>query len=87
MWYWHVRKNQREIDFFQQAGGPNAKAAKELHDSLRSLLMSLVVDNYRSSGYLWENYDEKLGTGRGCRPFTGWTALLVLIAGRNYFEV
>ncbi|RYG58419.1 hypothetical protein EON80_27130 [bacterium] len=32
----------------------------------------------------WENYDEETGQGRGCRPFTGWTALLTLMASKSY---
>lgn len=74
-------------DFDLQAGGPNARAASELHDTLRERLINLIVGNYGKTGYLWENYDEQAGTGRGCRPFTGWTALLVLIAGEDYFEL
>lgn len=42
------------------------------------------VKVYEDSGYLWENYDETDGHGKGSHPFTGWTALLVLVAGQTY---
>ena len=68
-----------------QKEGPHAASALEIHDSLRASLLNLIVDEYHGSGYLWENYDDERGTGRGCRPFSGWTALVVLIAGESYF--
>lgn len=64
--------------------GPQAFAAGKLHNELRSTLMQTLAGTYEKSGYLWENYDEETGEGRGCRPFTGWSALLVLIAGKSY---
>lgn len=42
------------------------------------------VKGYTESGYLWENYDDEDGHGKGSHPFTGWTALLVLVAGQTY---
>lgn len=44
----------------------------------------LQVKVYNESGYLWENYDDDDGHGKGSHPFTGWTALLVLVAGQTY---
>lgn len=44
----------------------------------------LQVKVYNESGYLWENYDDEDGHGKGSHPFTGWTALLVLVAGQTY---
>lgn len=44
----------------------------------------MQVKVYEESGYLWENYDEIDGHGKGSHPFTGWTALLVLVAGQTY---
>lgn len=67
-----------------QVEGPQAFAAGRLHDSLRASLLETLTKTYARSGYLWENYDEETGEGRGCRPFTGWTAVLVLIASESY---
>ncbi len=70
-----------------QAGGPHAVRAGELHDELRGAFLGNLVAQYQKSGYLWENYDEATGEGRGSHPFTGWTSLLVLIASETYVEL
>lgn len=70
-----------------QGTGEAAATARRLHDDLRDRVLRLTLENYEATGFLWENYDEKRGTGRGCRPFTGWTALLVLILQAEYFEI
>lgn len=67
-----------------QEEGPQAFVAGQMHDSLRGALMKTIAEGYAKSGYLWENYDEETGQGRGCRPFTGWTALLTLMASKSY---
>jgi mannosyl-oligosaccharide glucosidase len=66
------------LQHYSQGGGPYVQAAKEAHTKLRSALVGNVVKQYQKTGYLWENYDDKDGHGRGSHPFTGWTALLVL---------
>lgn len=47
---------------------------------------SNVVKNYKETGYLWEQYDQKKGKGKGARLFTGWTSLIVLIMAEEYSE-
>ena len=70
-----------------QGSGTNAALALEAYTELRAGLLANLVEQYRRSGYLWENYNDTLGDGHGSHPFTGWTALLVLIAGESYFDV
>ena len=45
-----------------------------------------VVKNYHQTGYLWEQYDQQKGKGKGARVFTGWTSLVVLIMAEKYNE-
>ena len=70
-----------------QANGPYREQARRLHRELRANLLSTVAGEALRSGYLWENYDEDTGRGRGSHPFTGWTALVVLIAGEVYLDM
>ncbi|KAK9809318.1 hypothetical protein WJX73_004307 [Symbiochloris irregularis] len=75
------------LDFYAKAPGPHQSLAGEIHDELRKNLLQNIVGKYQSSGFLWENYDDSDGHGRGCHPFSGWTALVVLIAGQRYFDL
>ncbi|OVA17523.1 Glycoside hydrolase [Macleaya cordata] len=68
--------------------GPNKSRAKTIYDELRKNLIRNVVDNYFQTGYLWEQYDQKKkGKGKGARPFTGWTSLVLLIMAEAYPEI
>ena len=70
-----------------QVPGPQQDLSQRLHDELRSNVLGTLVGSYRDSGFLWENYDDSTGRGKGTHPFTGWSALLVLIAGQQYTEL
>ena len=52
----------------------------ELHRDLRTALFSNLVGQYSSTGYLWEQYDDASGVGKGSHPFTGWTGLVALLS-------
>ena len=39
--------------------------------------------NFRT-GYVWEQYNDRTGEGQGCKPFTGWSALTVLMMGETF---
>jgi mannosyl-oligosaccharide glucosidase len=51
---------------------------------LTVLHMQNLVSEYNARGYLYEQYDDASGRGLSSHPFTGWTALLVLIAANAY---
>ena len=70
-----------------QVPGEQQELAGAVHDELRKNLLSNVVRQYRETGFLWENYRDGSGRGQGSHPFTGWTALVVLIAGEAYFDI
>ncbi|KDD74831.1 mannosyl oligosaccharide glucosidase [Helicosporidium sp. ATCC 50920] len=65
---------------YARQGGPHAEDAREAHAALRRSLLAGVGAEYARTGYLWENYDDETGRGRGSHPFTGWTALVALVA-------
>ena len=70
-----------------QVPGKEQAQAAQIHDELRANLLSNVVGQYKETGFLWENYRDDSGQGQGSHPFTGWTALVVLIAGETYFDI
>ena len=63
--------------------GVKARAGS-IYTKLRSNLISNVIKEYQRTGYIWEQYDDRTGKGKGCKPFTGWSALVVLLMSENY---
>ena len=67
--------------------GPAQAESQRLHDELRKNVLATIVGNYDKTGFLWENYGDDNAGGKGSHPFTGWTALVVLIAGQQYIDL
>ncbi|CAG5091136.1 Oidioi.mRNA.OKI2018_I69.PAR.g12876.t1.cds [Oikopleura dioica] len=67
------------LDFYSDEPGPYQTQAADLATRLRQNLIGNVFRNYKETGFIWENYSEKDGKGQGCHPFTGWSALTVLL--------
>lgn len=82
MCVWHL-----DVASLMQAPGRNQEKALQLYTSLRTNILSNVGKQYQKTGYLWENYKDDTGKGQGSHPFTGWTALLVLVESETYFDV
>ncbi len=53
----------------------------QIYKKLRSAVVDNVMREYWRTGYVWEQYNDKTGRGQGCKPFTGWSALVVLMMG------
>eukprot|EP00903_Cladosiphon_okamuranus_P008249 g7940.t1 len=64
---------------YSQAEGPFSKDASRIYSELRTNLLRTLLEGYHSTGYFWEQYDDRSGRGFRSHPFTGWTALVVLI--------
>lgn len=64
--------------------GPNQELARQVYDRVRAGLLRNMARVFRETGHLWENYDADSGDGRGTHPFTGWSALIALVAGEQY---
>ncbi|KAL3368650.1 hypothetical protein AABB24_009474 [Solanum stoloniferum] len=75
------------LHHYSQEPGPYRERAKTVYNELRSNLIRNIVGNYKRTGYLWEQYDQKKGKGKGARLFTGWTATVLLIMAEAYHEV
>ncbi|XP_066256749.1 mannosyl-oligosaccharide glucosidase isoform X1 [Euwallacea similis] len=64
--------------------GPYQSQAKKVYEELRSNVIDNVIKQYYKSGYCWEQYNDSTGEGSGCRPFTGWTALTVVLMSERF---
>lgn len=64
--------------------GRYSEQAKEIYSELRKNVVSNIIKQYKQTGYIWEQYNDETGKGSGCYPFTGWSALYVLIMAEKY---
>lgn len=69
----------RSLDHYSKQAGPYREKAGTIYGELKANLIGNVFKQYKSKNYLFENYDDRTGQGKGCYPFTGWTALVVLM--------
>ncbi|WOL02483.1 mannosyl-oligosaccharide glucosidase GCS1 isoform X2 [Canna indica] len=73
------------LHHYSQEDGPYKTTAEKIYGDLRSNLIRNIVRNYYETGFLWEQYDQKnKGKGKGARPFTGWTSLVLLMMAETY---
>ncbi|XP_053998124.1 uncharacterized protein LOC128886897 [Hylaeus anthracinus] len=74
----------RATRYYSNIEGPYQDNAKTVYQNLRKNLIQNVIKQYKKSGYMWENYGDTLGEGKGSHPFTGWTSLVVLLMAEIY---
>ncbi|XP_071696005.1 mannosyl-oligosaccharide glucosidase GCS1-like [Rutidosis leptorrhynchoides] len=74
------------LHHYSKEEGPYREKAGAIYSELRGNIIRNVIKNYKQTGYLWEQYDQKKGNGKGAHPFTGWTSLVVLIMSESYSE-
>ncbi|KAK8079739.1 hypothetical protein PG997_007557 [Apiospora hydei] len=65
-------------------GGPEKIRAARLGAELRRNVVQTVYNSWATTGFVWEQYSDKTGEGKGSRAFTGWTACIVLITGLEF---
>ena len=74
----------KSLHHYSSHSGPYKTRAQTIYNRLRQNLISTVFTEYARSGYVWEQYNDMTGRGQGSHPFTGWTALIVLIMAEKY---
>ncbi|KAK3911299.1 Mannosyl-oligosaccharide glucosidase [Frankliniella fusca] len=74
----------RALYHYANVEGPHSKLAGEIYARLRNNLIKNLYKEFVRTGFLWENYDDRTGEGKGCHPFNGWTALVTLIMAEIY---
>jgi mannosyl-oligosaccharide glucosidase len=86
--YWRgpvwINVNYLAVDalgHYARADGPHAARCAALRRRLASVVSDTVWRGVVADGFVFENYNDATGRGMGCKPFTGWSALAVLLAG------
>ncbi|KAG7458588.1 hypothetical protein MATL_G00222070 [Megalops atlanticus] len=74
----------RALHHYGNAEGPYREAAAALYQELRTNVVGNVYRQYLETGYIWEQYNDTTGRGQGSHPFTGWSALTVLMMAEQY---
>ncbi|CAG2102761.1 unnamed protein product [Medioppia subpectinata] len=74
----------KSLHHYSSTAGPYQSRALAIYQRLRQNLISTVFTEYARSGYVWEQYNDMTGKGQGSHPFTGWSALIVLIMAEKY---
>jgi len=72
------------LHHYSEVTGPYQSEAQSIYRSLRNNLVKNILGEFQRTGYIWENYNDKTGQGKGTRPFTGWSALVVLMMAEKY---
>jgi len=72
------------LHHYAEVEGPHRSAAATAYQELRAAVLGNIVRIQQDSGFPWESYSDTDGSGRGSHPFTGWTALFVLVAAELY---
>lgn len=72
------------LNHYKSVDGPYRSIAAEIYSKLRDNIVKNIYTQYQKTGYIWENYNDKTGEGKGCHPFTGWSALVTLIMAEIY---
>ncbi|XP_071479946.1 mannosyl-oligosaccharide glucosidase-like [Diadema antillarum] len=74
----------RALHHYANVPGPYSDTAGQMYSELRENIVSNIIKQYQKSGYIWENYNDVSGKGQGSHPFTGWSALVVLMMSETY---
>lgn len=61
----------KSLDYYSKQEGPFKERAKVIYGELKMNLINNVYNQYKARNYLFENYDDQTGYGKGCYPFTG----------------
>ncbi|CAL1530223.1 unnamed protein product [Lymnaea stagnalis] len=72
------------LNHYRVVAGPYQETAQTIYTNLRNNLVNNIKKEYERTGYIWENYNDSTGEGKGSHPFTGWSALVVLMMAEKF---
>ncbi|XP_062567869.1 mannosyl-oligosaccharide glucosidase-like [Saccostrea cucullata] len=72
------------LHHYSQVPGPYQNQASNIYTELRKNVVQNIFKQYNKRGYVFEQYDDITGIGKGSYPFTGWSALVVNIMAEKY---
>ncbi|MGH0179550.1 UNVERIFIED_CONTAM: hypothetical protein FKN15_001827 [Acipenser sinensis] len=74
----------RALHYYANTEGPYKEKSASLYQELRTNIIENVYSQYMETGCIWEQYNDSTGRGQGSHPFTGWSALCVLMMAEQY---
>ncbi len=69
---------------YMKPEGKHYEQVSRIYKTLRNNIVENMVSSFHSTHTIWEQYSDVDGQGMRSRPFTGWSALLVLIAAEHF---
>ncbi|EER43945.1 glucosidase I [Histoplasma capsulatum H143] len=57
--------------------GPHQEQARKMYIQLRQNIVDNVFNQWKETGFAWEQYNPETGAGQRTQHFTGWTSLVV----------
>uniref|UniRef100_A0A0C9R244 Mannosyl-oligosaccharide glucosidase n=1 Tax=Fopius arisanus TaxID=64838 RepID=A0A0C9R244_9HYME len=74
----------RALNHYSEVQGPYQAKAGRIYKELRENVIKNMMAQYKRTGFLWENYGDSYGEGKGSHPFNGWSSLVVMIMAEIY---
>ena len=72
------------LKHYASVAGPAQHRAATVYAELRENLVGNMLDEWKRTGYLWEQYDPESGVGQRTHPFNGWSSLAALALAEIY---
>jgi len=69
----------RALKNYSEMDGPYKNICLEMYKELKTNIYDTVYNEWKRTGFIWEQYDDINGKGKGTRAFTGWSALVILL--------
>lgn len=74
----------RSLYYYGDIEGPFQLKAKKVYKELRDNIIKNVFGQYKKTGFIWENYGDNYGEGKGSHPFNGWSSLVIMVMSEIY---